>query len=244
MLAAPRLTTMEVLRATGKASDGPVSSALNRPLSRRLSALLLRFPSVRPVHATCGTAAIASAMFAALLSGGVPGLVAGGLLFQAASVFDGVDGEIARATFRTSQRGATLDTLVDVATNLLFFFGVTLALARGGRAGALWLGGWGLAMFAIGLLVQSRRAVRAPGGVGLDGVKQALQGRFVGVGAALVTFGTVVTSRDFFALLFAVLLVAGRPLAVLWIFAVAATIWLVFVLVAVPPRGASPQRNA
>src|SRR6185503_10314812 len=44
--------TAELLRGTGKATDGVVSRWLNRPISRRLSALLLRVPAIRPVHAT------------------------------------------------------------------------------------------------------------------------------------------------------------------------------------------------
>jgi len=39
----------------------------------------------------------------------------------------------------------------------------------------------------------------------------------------------VVSSRDFFALLFAVLILLGWPMGVLYIFATAATIWIVFV---------------
>ena len=64
--------------------------------------------------------------------GGEAGLVLGGLLFHAASVLDGVDGEMARATLRTSPSGATLDSAVDLATNFLFLAGITvhLALAR------------------------------------------------------------------------------------------------------------------
>src|SRR5688572_22794492 len=84
----PPMTTMAVLRTTGKPSDGPVSRWLNRPVSRAISALLLTgFPGIRPIHATFGTALIAAAMFAVLLVGGASGLVAGGLLFHAASVF-------------------------------------------------------------------------------------------------------------------------------------------------------------
>src|SRR3569623_247167 len=55
----------EVLLATGKASDGLISRWLNRPISRAISALLLRYTGAKPVHATLGTAALALAMFAA-----------------------------------------------------------------------------------------------------------------------------------------------------------------------------------
>src|SRR4051812_23627444 len=120
----------QVLRETAKDSDGIVSKYLNRPLSRAISALLLQVPGFRPLHATIGTALIALAMGYELLFGGRHGLVWGGILFHAASVFDGVDGEVARATYRSSARGAFLDTIVDMMTNFLFYVGVTVSLTR------------------------------------------------------------------------------------------------------------------
>src|SRR5688572_17221423 len=55
----------EILRRTGKASDGPISRRLNRPVSRFLSSLLLRVPGLRPLHATIGTIVLTGLMFAA-----------------------------------------------------------------------------------------------------------------------------------------------------------------------------------
>mgnify|MGYP003575214086 FL=1 len=221
----------QVLRATGKASDGPVSRWLNRPLSRRISALLLLVPGIRPTHATVGTAVLALAMFAALVGAGAPGLIAGALLYQAASIFDGVDGEIARATFRSSRSGAVLDSAVDVATNFGFIAGLTLNLAQRGEEMATALSAWGFVLFAAGLALIAWRAARAHGPFSLDLVKHQYRRRFPGAAAgALIRFLTIVSSRDFFALLFALLVVAGLPLAVLWLFAAAATTWILFVL--------------
>ena len=219
--AAPRLTTRDTLRATAKASDGPVSRWLNRPVSRLISALLLRLPGIRPIHATLGTVILAAAMFAALLIGGEAGLIAGGLLFHAASVFDGVDGEIARATFRTSRAGAVLDRVVDVATNFLFILGVTVgsrcarpAGAAGRRLGA------GAVPPGVGrdqLVGRARRPAVQHGGR-----QAALSRQLSGTAyARLIGFLTIVTSRDFFALLFALLILAGVPMAILYIFAAA-----------------------
>lgn len=221
----------DILRATGKASDGPVSRWLNRPVSRRLSAVLLLLPGIRPIHATMGTALLALAMFAALVAGGAPGLIAGALLYQAASIFDGVDGEIARATFRTSPAGAVLDSAVDVATNFGFIVGLTLNLAFRGQEAAAALSAWGFVLFAAGLALIAWRASRAHGPFSLDLVKHQYRRRFPGAAAgALIRFLTIVSSRDFFALLFATLVVVGLPLAVLWLFAAAATTWILFVL--------------
>ncbi len=228
--AAPTLSAAAILRATGKAGDGPVSRWLNRPISRAISAVLLMLPGVRPLHATIGTALIALAMFAFLVGGGAGGLIAGGLLFHAASVFDGVDGEIARATFRSSPAGATLDGIVDVATNFLFVLGVTANLAARGVPQALTAGAWGLSLFAVGLLALAGSSARSGSSFSLDVLKQDLRRGPLGrLGPWLVSFLTIVTSRDFFALLFALLILAAVPMAILYIFAGAATVWIPFV---------------
>ena len=237
-VAAPRLTSMAILKATGKASDGPVSRWLNRPVSQRISALLLHFfPDIRPLHATIGTALIAATMFAVLLLGGAPGLIAGGLLFHAASVFDGVDGEIARATFRTSPAGAALDTGVDMATNLFFMLGVTINLGLSEGREAVLVGGWGFLIFAVGLILISRLAARAEGSFSLDLLKHRYRRQVSGpVASGLIKFGTVVTGRDVFALAFALLIIAGAAMVATYLFAVSATIWLIFVIAAAVPE--------
>ena len=246
IVAAPRLDEAEILRATGKAGDGPVSQALNRPISRRISALLLRLPGLRPVHATAGTALIAAAMFLCLLLGGGAGLIAGGLLFHAASIFDGVDGEMARATWRSSPAGAALDSAIDMATNFLFILGVTINLAASGRPEALAWGGWGLGLLAVGLLAIHWMG-RAERSASFDLLKT--RHRRPGSGR-LLAFATgfliTVSSRDFFAFLFAILIVAGKPMAVLHIFGGATTVWILVIAATLPwrrPRPA-PQRSA
>lgn len=225
-----RGASAEILRRTGKPGDGPVSRWLNRPISRRLSALLLLIPAVRPIHATAGTALLALLMFASLLAGGASGLVAGAILFQAASIFDGVDGELARATFRTSRSGAVLDSIVDAATNILFVLGLTIHLLLRGEPLALPLAAWGFALWLLGLALIAWRASRAPGPFSLNVVKHHYRQRFPGPPIRwLISLLTIFTGRDFFALLFAALVVAGWPMAVMWLFAAAATLWILFV---------------
>ena len=227
---APRLDTFAILRSAAKPSDGLVSRWLNRPVSRLISAALLRLPGLRPMHATLGTALLAVAMFASLLLGGEPGLVAGGLLFHAASVFDGVDGELARATFRTSRLGALLDGVIDMGTNVLFILGVTLNLSARNEL-ALSIGSTSLLIFLLGLVAISRTATRSDRPFSMDLVKQRYRARHSGPAFARLTgFLTVVSSRDFFALLFAVLILVGLPMVVLYLFAAAAVVWILFVI--------------
>jgi len=221
----------EILRRTVKAADGPVSRWLNRPVSRRISALLLLARGVRPVHATAVTAALAALMIVALMSGGTMGLIAGGLLYQAASMFDGVDGEIARATFRSSPAGAVLDTVVDVATNFLFITGLAVNLSWSGHQHALPLFAWGFSMFALGLGMIAWRSSRSEGPFSLDLVKfdylNRLPGRLM---PAVLRFFTIITSRDFYALASMVLILAGIPMVILYSFAPVTTGWILVVI--------------
>jgi hypothetical protein len=92
-------------RSLGKDTDGPVSRWLNRPLSTRLSMALA---PLRPAPDLISLVAFALGLAgAALLSSG-RGLL-GALLVHAASVTDGVDGEVARLQLRGGPRGALLD---------------------------------------------------------------------------------------------------------------------------------------
>lgn len=224
-------TTRRILQQTGKPGDGVVSRWLNRPISRRISGLLLRVPAIRPIHATFGTAFLAALMFAMLIEEGRAGLVLGALLFQAASIFDGVDGEVARATFRTSRRGAAIDSAVDMATNLLFIAGLTIHAAVSGGSAIAYVGAWGFGALALGLLLIGWNAVAAGEPLNFDLLKRVHKSATPGSGApAAMRFATAVASRDFFALLFAVMAIAGLAEASLYLFAIAVTIWLAVVL--------------
>lgn len=225
-----------ILKGTGKSSDGLVSQWLNRPISRRISALLLWLvPTMRPIHVTWFNAFLALVMFAALVFAGPTGLLVGALLFHACSVLDGVDGEMARATFRTSAFGATLDSAVDMATNLLFFVGALISLWISGSRGIVLLGAWGVVLIVIGSVIIARRG-RGPS-LSFDHVKQSYRDRFTGpIASKLVSAGTFLTSRDFFCLLGVVVVLGGVPEAIPYIIAILATGWIPFVLGSAPPK--------
>jgi 1L-myo-inositol 1-phosphate cytidylyltransferase / CDP-L-myo-inositol myo-inositolphosphotransferase len=96
-------------RSLAKESDGPVSHFLNRPISTRLSFALAPF---RIPPTVLSLVALFVGMLAAGFLAAERGVV-GGLLVQASSVIDGMDGETARLQFRTSVRGARLDDILD-----------------------------------------------------------------------------------------------------------------------------------
>ncbi|QNA85245.1 hypothetical protein G4G27_15485 [Sphingomonas sp. So64.6b] len=230
------ITAAAVLEATGKASDGLASRLFNRPVSRRISAALLRFPGVRPWHATILVGLVGAAMVLSLLFGGYGGLVAGGLLFQTASLLDGVDGEIARATYRSSPRGALLDTTVDMAINIGFFAAVTVSLTNLYGHNQALAGGTAIVLVATGLSIMALLARRLGKPGDFNFLKRFYQERFpTGLAAKITETLVVVTSRDFFALAFAVVILLGWGQIILFALAGFAVLWLFLVLCAVRP---------
>lgn len=234
LVPAGRATAL-ILRGTGKDSDGLVSRWVNRPISRRITGLLINLGWIRPIHMTWCTALIGAMMAATLLFGGENGLLIGAWLLQAASVVDGVDGEMARATHRSSEQGATLDTAVDMITNLAFVLGMTvnLTLYRGPQYAAI--GGLALAELAIGLAIIYLLNRRRGGPVNFDLLKMFYVERYDSAYPHRITrFITIATSRDFLVVLVLVMIAVGGATWIPYVGAIIATIWLFWVMIAVP----------
>lgn len=217
-----RMRSREIIAATGKSGDGIVSRLLNRRVSQAITGVVLRWPGARPGHATFVAGLLGLALFAALVMGGETGLLAGALLFQLASIVDGVDGEIARATFRSSRRGAMLDTLTDAATNLGFIGGLAYYLWLAGNAHAAIAGAIGFSAIAAGNLLLARIARRDTASFSFDTLKHRLRERPSKFKQALIWIG----SRDFYALAACLATVAGGAAYVLYAFGLAASGWL------------------
>jgi 1L-myo-inositol 1-phosphate cytidylyltransferase / CDP-L-myo-inositol myo-inositolphosphotransferase len=124
-----RRASVRLRRSLLKANDGPVSRHLNRPLSTRITMLVAR-TRLSPDVVTWLAFAL-GVVAAGLLALG-QGL-AGALVTHAASVLDGVDGELARLQMRASPRGALLDGFLDRLADVaivagLGLWGLTLGL--------------------------------------------------------------------------------------------------------------------
>jgi len=119
----------QVLRSTGKPTDGLVSRMLNRPVSQLVSRLLVQ-TRVTPNQISLVVLVVLAVSLWTLARGSATGFVIGMLLFHLASVLDGCDGEIARVKFLESPRGALLDTSVDLLGNFLLPFAIGLGLSR------------------------------------------------------------------------------------------------------------------
>jgi CDP-L-myo-inositol myo-inositolphosphotransferase len=120
---------MKFLRGSGKSQDGFVSRNLNRPISRAITRLLLRFHAT-PNAWTWLIFPIPIVASLILAEGTYWSFVWGLVLFQIFSILDGCDGEIARAQFMESARGRKLDDLLDVLSNLLLVLGLGFGLSR------------------------------------------------------------------------------------------------------------------
>lgn len=124
-------------------TDGPVSTYLNRPISRRISSAVAHLPITADQWSWTSFGAVCAG--ACAIAGG--SLRTGGLLIHIGSVLDGVDGEVARLQGTAGPAGALLDLVLDRVSDVAVVAG--LAVAAGARQSD-----WMLALAATnGLLV-------------------------------------------------------------------------------------------
>ena len=129
--ASRRDAAWQMLRLSGKRTDGWLSRNVHRKVSRVCSYVLLRL-GLRADHATFltfGVGVVSAALMAQTTRGT---MIAGAFLFWFASIADGIDGEMARLSLSESARGEQLDTLVDHATHILCFAGALIGWYRQG----------------------------------------------------------------------------------------------------------------
>ena len=113
-----------LLKQLIKSTDGPVSRFLNRPVSLRISKLLVK-TKIKPnlISFTSFLICIFSAFFFSV--GNYFPLIIGGLLAQFSSIVDGCDGEVARLKFQESDYGAWFDAVLDRYADAFLLFGLT-----------------------------------------------------------------------------------------------------------------------
>lgn len=119
----------KLMNGVRKASDGPVSRYINRPISTALSRVVVNTP-VTPNQISVSTLVISVISAGFAVQGGYVGFLIAGLLFQIASIVDGTDGEVAKLTFQSSQRGEWIDTVCDNVSYLAFLLGLIVGVYR------------------------------------------------------------------------------------------------------------------
>ena len=102
------------------AGDGFVARHLNRKVSLAISERVVE--RITPDQATWITFAVG--LLSALIALFSPLL--GGILYQISSMLDGVDGEVARASMRTTRFGGYLDSILDRYVDFMFLSALAL----------------------------------------------------------------------------------------------------------------------
>ncbi|MCF6215531.1 MAG: CDP-alcohol phosphatidyltransferase family protein [Emcibacter sp.] len=193
-----------------KPSDGYISRTLNRPISTLFSKFFAEYP-IHPIYFTGFTALLAILMIYILVTGGEQGILWGCLLFHAASVADGIDGEIARAKFLSSLNGAKIDTTIDMITNILFMGGMSYALWNTYGDEYLILGIYVIILALMGIISMTSLLYFGPGGGRFDILSITIRQRFANKPHLLRIFNfcNYFLKRDAFAFLFAVFALLG-----------------------------------
>ncbi|PYK27161.1 MAG: hypothetical protein DME59_05740 [Verrucomicrobia bacterium] len=110
-----------------KPQDGFVSRFLNRPISRRITSFLLKFP-LHPNAWTISIFVLPVIASVFLARGDYVSVIIGAAVFQAFSILDGCDGEIARAKNLESKFGERLDYFCDFLASLIYVLALSLGL--------------------------------------------------------------------------------------------------------------------
>ncbi len=115
-----RANAILVRRSYKGKGDGFISRHLNRKISLKLSEVLVN--RITPNQATLISFLI-GLLSAILILFSIP---LAGLIYQISSILDGVDGEIARASLRTSKFGGWMDSVLDRYVDFLFLLFLSL----------------------------------------------------------------------------------------------------------------------
>ncbi|MFX0067933.1 MAG: CDP-alcohol phosphatidyltransferase family protein [Promethearchaeota archaeon] len=105
--------------------DGIISKKINRKFSRPLARFLTKYPKITPNQISVVSFAV----------GGLSGIsfffyqpILGGILAQLSSIFDGVDGDLAILTDKTSSFGGFLDSVLDRYADFIILFGISCSI--------------------------------------------------------------------------------------------------------------------
>lgn len=109
-----------IKNAVKDTGDGWISKLINRKISTQISYYLVDY--LTPNQATLITFLLGILSVISLCIS----IPLAGILYQISSILDGVDGEIARASMRTSKLGGYIDSMLDRYID--FFFVLTLAI--------------------------------------------------------------------------------------------------------------------
>lgn len=214
--------------------DGPVAYFLARPVSNRISRLLLP-TGVSPNAVTLFGLAVGLACGAVAALGGYGPVLAATLLFYLGMILDCVDGDLARIQLATSRRGQWLDSLTDDLSVVFLTLGMGVGLWRSAAAPIyLWAGLGGAGLVVVGQAVIYAVLARGGGPIdtakypwffsGADGLAQ--EGK-----RSVVGYLSFLFRRDCQTLAYVLLALAGQAVVILALLAGGGAIYFVLLVV-------------
>ncbi|MBI2342313.1 MAG: CDP-alcohol phosphatidyltransferase family protein [Deltaproteobacteria bacterium] len=148
---AERMLTEHIRKNTNKWVAREINKRISLPISLGLMRLRITPNTITAINAFIGLCAGIGAAGKTYT-----GVLIGAILFQAASVFDGCDGEVAKLTFRTSKFGEYIDTVSDNLTLAAFLIGMMIHQRRITHSGdAYWWGAFLILGAALILLIMT-----------------------------------------------------------------------------------------
>jgi CDP-L-myo-inositol myo-inositolphosphotransferase len=217
----------ELFRRLRKPVDGPVARVINRPLSLRVTRLLID-SKVTPNMMTVVAGLIGFTGVAVVAAAPTHlAVFVGALMLQIQSILDGCDGEIARLKFQGSKSGEWLDNVTDDVLNIVYCGALGVASARlFGTPLLAWIGLGGAAAFTLFCAVMYHQLATVHRSGSPFHMRWWFQSDGEDVKAALEKPGVVnrvtgairaLARRDVFLFLFLVLAALGwSHVAVLW----------------------------
>lgn len=125
-----KLAVRMLLQSVRKPVDGFIARNFNRHISLFFTRHMLRFsPDPKILSLLTFAIGLTGTWFVSRGSNFWT-FVLGGAFFEFASIFDGCDGEVARLTYRNSEKGESFDVTLDALTYILFFSGLGVGLFR------------------------------------------------------------------------------------------------------------------
>lgn len=214
-----------------KNTDGIVTLKIDRPISRIFSRAFARY-DLSPAFYTYINGLQSVLMLLIFVSGHEYAAFLGCFMYQLVAIFDCVDGEIARAKFQKSARGAQLDTGFDMVANILFMTGLSYLLWTEYGPDYLIIGTYILSLALLAISLMSVLLYYGPKGGSFDVLAMVIRHKMQSSQHLLKIFTGVnyVLKRDFFALVFAIVGMSGQILLIPYMLLGGLLIWNLAIL--------------
>ena len=211
-LAAKRELLKTLRKPLTRNGDGLTAYLINRPISLSISKLLLKTPTT-PNHVTFFNLLLGIYAGFMLASGEAMGIALGALLMQMVSIFDGIDGELARMKLLQSPFGAWFDTVSDDVVRIATIVGLGISCYKI-SPDPVYLWAMAAGCFAIlSTVFTLYRDLMQDANVSLNSAKWFFEeeGRKPGLWQSFLVLLSFALKRDTYTLLLMVVAAVGMP---------------------------------